>query len=299
MHPRRAGDPAAIVADVQDIKRILSWRLALDDLETIVASTCAGAKADRADILTLTGAIVKVVILAGGMGTRIAEESAVRPKPMIEIGGRPILWHIMKIYAHHGLSDFVICLGYKGYMIKEFFMNFVLHHSDVTIDATNNTVTYHQSSAEPWTITLVDTGEKTLTGGRIKRVRSTSIPSEPFCFTYGDGLSDVDIAGSIAFHRKEGRLATVTAVRPPGGYGALDLERRRGQKLRRETARRQCLYQWWFLCPRPGGDRPDRGRRYLLGGASRWSSLRATRSCRPIAMSASGSRWTRCATSWF
>jgi glucose-1-phosphate cytidylyltransferase len=167
---------------------------------------------------------VKVVILAGGMGTRISEESAVRPKPMIEVGGRPILWHIMKIYAHHGLTDFVICLGYKGYMIKEYFMNFVLHHSDVTIDATKNTVTYHQSTVEPWTITLVDTGEKTLTGGRLKRVRRYLDPHEPFCFTYGDGVSDVDIEATIAFHRKEGRLATVTAVRPPGRYGALELD---------------------------------------------------------------------------
>jgi glucose-1-phosphate cytidylyltransferase len=167
---------------------------------------------------------MKVVILAGGMGTRISEETSVRPKPMIEIGGRPILWHIMKLYAHHGLTDFVICLGYKGYMIKEYFMNFVLHHSDVTIDATKNSVTYHQSSVEPWRITLVDTGETTLTGGRLKRVRNYLDPTEPFCFTYGDGLSDIDIAATIAFHRKHGKLATVTAVRPPGRYGALEID---------------------------------------------------------------------------
>jgi glucose-1-phosphate cytidylyltransferase len=167
---------------------------------------------------------VKVVILAGGMGTRISEESFVRPKPMIEVGGSPILWHIMKLYAHHGLCDFVICLGYKGYMIKEYFMNFVLHHSDVTIDAVKNSVTYHQSNVEPWTITLVDTGETTLTGGRVKRVRNYLDPQEPFCLTYGDGLSDLDIAESIAFHRRQGKLATVTAVRPPGRYGALELD---------------------------------------------------------------------------
>jgi len=167
---------------------------------------------------------VKAVILAGGMGTRISEETIVRPKPMIEIGGRPILWHIMKLYAHHGLTDFVICLGYKGYMIKEYFMNFVLHHSDVTIDATKNSVTYHQSSVEPWRITLVDTGETTLTGGRLRRVRNYLDPSEPFCFTYGDGLSDVDIGATIAFHRNNGKLATVTAVRPPGRYGALEMD---------------------------------------------------------------------------
>lgn len=167
---------------------------------------------------------MKVVILAGGMGTRISEESLVRPKPMIEIGGRPILWHIMKLYAYHGITDFVICLGYKGYMIKEYFMNFVLHHSDVTIDATKNSVTYHQSSVEPWRITLVDTGETTLTGGRLKRVRNYLDPTEPFCFTYGDGLSDIDITATIAFHRSHGKLATVTAVRPPGRYGALEID---------------------------------------------------------------------------
>jgi glucose-1-phosphate cytidylyltransferase len=167
---------------------------------------------------------MKAVILAGGMGTRISEETSVRPKPMIEIGGRPILWHIMKLYAHHEIKDFVICLGYKGYMIKEYFMNFVLHHSDVTIDAMRNSITYHQSSVEPWRITLVDTGETTLTGGRLKRVRNYLDPVEPFCFTYGDGLSDIDISASIAFHRSHGKLATVTAVRPPGRYGALEID---------------------------------------------------------------------------
>jgi len=167
---------------------------------------------------------MKVVILAGGMGTRISEETSTRPKPMIEIGGRPILWHIMKVYAHYGLKDFVICLGYKGYMIKEYFMNFVLHHSDVTIDAQKNSITYHQSNVEPWRITLVGTGEATLTGGRLKRVRRYLDPDQPFCFTYGDGLSDVDIAGAIAFHKEHGKLATVTAVRPPGRYGALEID---------------------------------------------------------------------------
>ncbi|HXW24855.1 MAG TPA: glucose-1-phosphate cytidylyltransferase [Xanthobacteraceae bacterium] len=166
---------------------------------------------------------MKVVLLAGGMGTRIAEETALRPKPMVEIGGRPILWHIMKIYAHHGLCDFIICLGYKGYVIKEYFMNFVLHHSDVTIDAMQNRVVYHQSAAEPWRVTLVDTGEQTLTGGRLKRARQYLDPAEPFCFSYGDGLADIDIRRSIAFHRTHGRLATVTAVVPPGRYGSLEI----------------------------------------------------------------------------
>jgi len=168
---------------------------------------------------------MKVVLLAGGLGTRIAEETASRPKPMVEIGGRPILWHIMKIYAHYGLRDFIVCLGYKGYMIKEYFMNFVLHNSDVTIDAAENRVTYHQSTVEPWRITLIDTGEQTLTGGRLKRVRGYLDAGEPFCFSYGDGLADIDIPKSIAFHRSHGRLATVTAVVPPGRYGSLDLDR--------------------------------------------------------------------------
>src|SRR5579863_6530040 len=167
---------------------------------------------------------MKAVILAGGMGSRLSEETAVRPKPMIEIGGRPILWHIMKLYAHYGITDFIICLGYKGYMIKEYFMNFVLHHSDVTIDAAKNNVTYHQSSVEPWRITLVDTGEATLTGGRLKRVRNYLDPGELLCFTYGDGLSDLDIRSTIAFHREHGKLATVTSVRPPGRFGALEID---------------------------------------------------------------------------
>ena len=166
---------------------------------------------------------MKVVILAGGLGTRISEETVVRPKPMIEIGGRPILWHIMKLYAAHGLNDFVICLGYRGYMIKEYFANFVLHNSDVTIDAKHNKITYHQSAVEPWRITLVDTGEATMTGGRLKRVRGF-LDGEPFCFTYGDGLADIDMGALAAFHRAHGKTATLTAVAPPGRYGALELD---------------------------------------------------------------------------
>lgn len=165
---------------------------------------------------------MKAVILAGGLGTRISEESHLRPKPMIEIGGRPILWHVMKIYASHGVTDFVICLGYKGYMIKEFFANYLLHNSDVTIDAATGEVTYHQSSTEPWRVTLVDTGEATNTGGRLKRV-GPYLDGDTFCLTYGDGVADVDISRLIAFHRGHGREATVTAVVPPGRYGALDL----------------------------------------------------------------------------
>jgi glucose-1-phosphate cytidylyltransferase len=174
---------------------------------------------------------MKTVILAGGLGTRIAEESQLRPKPMIEIGGRPILWHIMKVYAAHGLTDFIICLGYKGYMIKEYFANFVLHNSDVTIDAIENRITYHQSAVEPWRITLVDTGEATLTGGRLKRVRRFLDPHEPFCFTYGDGLADVDLSTLIRFHRAHGKAATLTAVVPPARFGALELDNDRVQRF--------------------------------------------------------------------
>jgi glucose-1-phosphate cytidylyltransferase len=166
---------------------------------------------------------MKAVILAGGLGTRISEESHLRPKPMVEIGGMPIIWHVMKIYAHHGIEDFVICLGYKGYMIKEYFSNYFLHASDVTIDARTNGATFHNTHAEPWRITLVDTGEQTQTGGRLKRVGQYLDPSEPFCFTYGDGVADIDISAEIAFHRSHGRKATLTAVIPPGRYGALSL----------------------------------------------------------------------------
>jgi glucose-1-phosphate cytidylyltransferase len=167
---------------------------------------------------------MKCVILAGGLGTRIAEESSVRPKPMIEIGGRPILWHIMKIYSAHGINEFIVCLGYKGYVIKEYFANYFLHMSDVTFDMARNTRVVHQQNVEPWTVTLIDTGEQTLTGGRLKRVASHIVNEEAFCFTYGDGLADIDITAEIAFHRAHGRWATVTAVRPPGRYGALSLD---------------------------------------------------------------------------
>jgi glucose-1-phosphate cytidylyltransferase len=164
---------------------------------------------------------MKAVILAGGLGTRISEETHLKPKPMIEIGGMPVLWHIMKLYSAHGVNDFVICCGYKGYLIKEYFANYFLHMSDVTFDMEYNKMEVHQQKAEPWRVTLVDTGENTLTGGRLKRVADYIKDEEAFCFTYGDGVSDVDIAKSIAFHNQHGKLATVTAVQPPGRYGAL------------------------------------------------------------------------------
>jgi glucose-1-phosphate cytidylyltransferase len=167
---------------------------------------------------------MKAVILAGGLGSRISEETHLRPKPMIEIGGRPILWHIMKGYSAHGVNDFVICCGYKGYLIKEYFANYFLHMSDVTFDMQHNQMEVHQRKAEPWRVTLVDTGEDTLTGGRLKRVGPYLQGEDAFCFTYGDGVSNLNIAATIAFHRQHGRLATVTAVQPPGRYGALQLD---------------------------------------------------------------------------
>jgi glucose-1-phosphate cytidylyltransferase len=166
---------------------------------------------------------VKCVILAGGLGTRISEETALKPKPMIEVGGKPMLWHIMKIYAAHGVIDFIVCCGYRGYVIKEYFANYFLHMSDVTLDMRDNRMEVHQRKAEPWRITLVDTGDKTLTGGRLKRVAPYLAGEELFFFTYGDGVADIDITRQTAFHRAHGRLATVTAVQPPGRYGALDL----------------------------------------------------------------------------
>lgn len=167
---------------------------------------------------------MKAVILAGGLGTRISEETHLKPKPMIEIGGKPILWHIMKCYSAHGVNDFVICCGYKGYLIKEYFANYFLHMSDVTFDMAYNQMEVHCKKAEPWRVTLVDTGEETLTGGRLKRVAGYLKDESAFCFTYGDGVADVDITALIAFHRRHGKLATVTAVQPPGRYGALVLQ---------------------------------------------------------------------------
>lgn len=172
---------------------------------------------------------MKAVLLAGGLGTRISEETGTRPKPMIEIGGRPILWHIMKIYSSHGINEFIICCGYKGYMIKEYFANYFLHMSDVTFDLSNNEMIVHRQNAENWQVTLVDTGDATQTGGRLKRVRSY-VGDEDFCMTYGDGVGDIDIRASVAFHKDHGRLASMTAVQPPGRFGALELD---GLKIKR------------------------------------------------------------------
>lgn len=174
---------------------------------------------------------MKAVILAGGLGTRLSEETALRPKPMVEIGGKPILWHIMKMYSHHGVNDFVICCGYKGYVIKEYFANYFLHTSDVTFDMRSNQMEVHEKRTEPWKVTLVDTGDDSMTGGRMLRVAEFVQKDESFCFTYGDGVSDVDIRASIDFHRKHGKAATITAVHPPGRFGALDIRDKRVEQF--------------------------------------------------------------------
>jgi len=166
---------------------------------------------------------VKAVILAGGLGTRLSEETQFKPKPMVEIGGRPILWHLLKMFSAHGVNDFIVCCGYKGYVIKEYFANYFLHMSDVTFDVRENRIEVHEKNAEPWRVTVVDTGEETMTGGRLRRVRKY-VGEGTFCFTYGDGLSDVDVGQLIEFHRLQGLLATVTAVQPPGRFGALDID---------------------------------------------------------------------------
>ncbi|MFZ3008023.1 MAG: glucose-1-phosphate cytidylyltransferase [Phenylobacterium sp.] len=166
---------------------------------------------------------MKAVILCGGLGTRISEESHLKPKPMIEIGGRPILWHIMKLFSHYGFNEFIICLGYKGYVIKEYFSNYVLHNADFTVDLASGSMEYHATNHEPWKVTLVETGPDTMTGGRLKRVAKYLTPGESFFFTYGDGVADVDLAALAAFHKSHGKQSTVTAVSPPGRYGALDI----------------------------------------------------------------------------
>jgi glucose-1-phosphate cytidylyltransferase len=167
---------------------------------------------------------MKVVILAGGLGTRLSEETSTRPKPMVEIGGRPILWHIMKMYSAHGINEFVICCGYKGYVIKEYFANYFLHMSDITFNMRDNKMKVHDQRAEPWSVTLVDTGDESMTGGRLGRVAEYVEEEEAFCFTYGDGVGDIDIAKSIEFHKSHGKMATLTATYPPGRFGALDIQ---------------------------------------------------------------------------
>jgi len=174
---------------------------------------------------------MKAVILAGGLGTRLSEETVSKPKPMVEIGGKPILWHIMKTYSHYGINDFIICCGYKGYVIKEYFANYFLHQSDVTFDMKDNKMTVHEDRAEPWTVTLVDTGDNSMTGGRLKRVLPYLKDEEAFCFTYGDGVADINISSLIEFHKSHGKLATLTATFPPGRFGALSIQDNQVQKF--------------------------------------------------------------------
>jgi glucose-1-phosphate cytidylyltransferase len=195
---------------------------------------------------------MKAVLLAGGKGTRLSEETVLRPKPMVEIGGKPILWHIMKIYSHYGVNDFIICLGYRGYMIKEYFYNYYLHSADVSIDMNKNAVEYHNSRSEPWRVTLVDTGDETMTGGRVKRIVPHLGSDETFCMTYGDGVSNVDIQELIAFHREAGRVATVTAVQPEGRFGALELEDTRVARFREKPAGDGAWINGGFFVLEPG-----------------------------------------------
>lgn len=194
---------------------------------------------------------MKCVILAGGRGTRIAEESHLRPKPMIEIGGRPIIWHIMRCYAEYGISEFVVCLGYRGYMVKEYFANYFLHNSDVTVDVAANSLEFHHNRSEPWRVTLVDTGDSTLTGGRILRVKEYLDPEESFCLTYGDGLADIDLRAQIEFHERSGCLATMTIVRPPARYGTADVEAERVVAFEEKPQAEGGLINGGFFVLRP------------------------------------------------
>ena len=195
---------------------------------------------------------MKAVILAGGLGTRLSEETATRPKPMVEIGGKPILWHIMKMYSAHGVHDFIVCCGYKGYVIKEYFANYFLHMSDVTFDMRSNQMEVHQRRAEPWKVTLVDTGDESMTGGRLLRVADYVRDEEAFCFTYGDGLSDVDIGATIAFHRSHGKAATLTSTYPPGRFGALDVRDRQVMSFKEKPRGDGALINGGFFVLSPG-----------------------------------------------
>ena len=206
---------------------------------------------------------MKVVILAGGLGTRLAEETSLRPKPMVEIGDRPMLWHIMKLYSSHGLNDFVICLGYRGYMVKEYFANYHLHTSDVTFDVAANRMDVHQSTAEPWRVTLVDTGDETMTGGRLRRVLDY-LDDEDFCFTYGDGVADIDMSRLIAFHREQGTTATVTAVQPSGRFGSMRIDGARVTEFTEKPAGDEAwINGGFFVLKREVGD-------YLEDDATVW-----------------------------
>lgn len=208
---------------------------------------------------------MKAVILAGGLGTRISEESHLKPKPMIEVGGHPILWHIMKIYSHYGINEFVICLGYRGYVIKEYFANYFLHTCDVTFDVSRNEMEVHRRSAEPWRVTLVDTGQDTMTGGRLKRVREY-VGDQTFCFTYGDGVADVDVGKLVEFHRAHGKLATITAIQPPGRYGAIKMDGTSVRSFQEKPAGDGAWINGGFFVLEPGAID------YIDGDATTWES---------------------------
>ncbi|MBF0371339.1 MAG: glucose-1-phosphate cytidylyltransferase [Magnetococcales bacterium] len=222
---------------------------------------------------------MKAVILAGGLGTRISEETHLRPKPMVEIGGRPILWHILKIYAAHGIHDFIICCGYKGYVIKEYFSNYLMHMADVTFDLANNRSEIHHHTAEPWRVTLVDTGADTMTGGRIKRIKKY-LGEDDFCLTYGDGVGDVDIRGLIAHHHAHSSLATVTAVRPSGRYGALEMEQDRVTRFREKPEQGESWINGGFFVLSP------KVLDYIEGDATPWEGEPLTRLAREGQLSA-------------
>ncbi|HEY0650537.1 glucose-1-phosphate cytidylyltransferase [Phenylobacterium sp.] len=194
---------------------------------------------------------MKTVILAGGLGTRISEESHLKPKPMIEIGGRPILWHIMRLYAHHGFNEFIVCLGYRGYVVKEYFANYVLHNADLTVDLASGAIEYHATNHEPWKVTLVETGAETMTGGRLKRVAHYLDPDEPFFLTYGDGVSDVDLGALLKFHQAHGKDATITAVAPPGRFGALEISEGRVDRFVEKPPGDQGLINGGFFVLNP------------------------------------------------
>lgn len=194
---------------------------------------------------------MKTVILAGGLGTRISEESHLKPKPMIEIGGRPILWHIMRHYAHHGFNEFIVCLGYRGYVVKEYFANYVLHNADLTVDLASGAIEYHATNHEPWKVTLVETGAETMTGGRLRRVAHYLDPGEPFFLTYGDGVSDVDLGALLSFHRSHGKDATITAVAPPGRFGALEIREGRVDRFVEKPPGDQGLINGGFFVLNP------------------------------------------------
>ena len=237
---------------------------------------------------------MKAIILAGGLGTRISEETSVRPKPMVEVGGKPVLWHIMKTYSAHGIHDFVICCGYKGYVIKEYFANYFLHMSDITFDMQNNKMEVHQRNAEPWRVTLVDTGEDTMTGGRIKRV-AQYVGEEDFCCTYGDGISDVNITALIEFHKQHGKLATLTATQPPGRFGALKLS---GNNILSFQEKPQGDGSWingGFLFCLPRCSITLRTT-IQFGSANPWIDWRMKDKSPRFFIPDFGSRWTRCAT---